>query len=57
MTKLQKRKKQIIKNRLWALLLMFLGYLTIFIDGDATAFIFFLIIGLIVFFNEEVIIH
>lgn len=55
--KLSKYQKQILKNRLWALLLIFLGALTIPIDNDATAFVILTILGLSVFFNKKIIIH
>ena len=57
MTRLSKKRKQIMKNRLWATLLAFLGYLTTLIDGDSTAFILLLLIALTVFFKEDVVIH
>lgn len=53
----RRKQKQIMKNRLWALLLVFLGFLTIFIDNDATAFVFTLILALFVVCNDTVEIH
>lgn len=50
-------KKQIAKNRLWAVMLATLGFLTTLIDGDATAFIFMLMIAMFAFFSTSVEIH
>ena len=50
-------KKQLRKNRLWATMLAGLGFLTVFIDGDATAFVFLLFIASFAFFNTSIEIH
>lgn len=48
--------KNLIKNKLYSILLMLIGYCSIYIIGDCTAFIFTLIIGLPLFFaNKNVI--
>ena len=45
--------KKLIKNKLYSSLLMLVGYLSIKITGDCTAFIFTLFMGLPVFFANE----
>jgi predicted nucleic acid-binding Zn ribbon protein len=46
-------KKELLKNKLYALLLVIIGTLSIFIEYDATFFIFALMIGLPLFFAKE----
>ena len=46
-------KKELLKNKLYALLLVIIGTLSIFIEYDATFFIFTLMIGLPLFFDKE----
>ncbi len=45
--------KKTWKNKLVSLILVLLGYLTTFIDGDATAFAFMLIIAVPLFFAKK----
>lgn len=45
--------KKLLKNKLYSILLMLIGYVSIKIVGDGTAFIFTLFIGLPVFFANE----
>lgn len=45
--------KKLLKNKLYSILLMLIGYVSIGIVGDGTAFIFTLFIGLPVFFANE----
>lgn len=45
--------KKLLKNKLYSILLMLVGYVSIKIVGDGTAFIFTLFIGLPVFFANE----
>ncbi len=46
-------KKELLKNKLYALLLVIIGALSILIEHDGTFFIFALIIGLPLFFAKE----
>lgn len=46
-------KRELLKNKLIALLLVGLGVLTLFIGNDATAFIFLSLIGVPLFFAKE----
>ena len=41
------------KNKVAALALAFIGYLSTFIDGDATAFVFLLLIAVPLFFARR----
>lgn len=45
--------KKLLKNKLYSILLMLVGYVSIGICGDGTAFVFTLLIGLPVFFANE----
>lgn len=45
--------RKLLKNKLYSILLMLVGYVSIKIVGDGTAFIFTLCIGLPVFFANE----
>ena len=45
--------RKLLKNKLYSILLMLVGYVSIKIVGDGTAFIFTLFIGLPVFFANE----
>lgn len=42
-----------LKNKLYATVLIILGWLSTLIDGDATAFVFLLMIGVPLFFAKE----
>lgn len=41
------------KNKVAALAMAFVGYLSIFIDNDATAFVFILLLAIPVFFAKD----
>lgn len=45
--------RELIKNKIIALLLVFVGALNILVNKDATIFIFTLIIGFPLFFSKE----
>jgi len=45
------------KNKLISISMILIGYLSIFIDGDATGFVFCLIIGVPLFFSKENYVH
>ena len=48
--------KKLLKNKLCSIALMLVGYFTIGLEGDCTAFVFTLLLGLPIFFaNENVI--
>ena len=49
--------KKLLKNKVYAIILMLIGYFTIKIVGDCTAFVFSLIIGLPLFFAKENVIN
>lgn len=46
-------KKSTLKNKIYGSLLIFLGFLTIFIDYTATAFVLLLVFGIPLFFAKE----
>ncbi len=46
-------KQELLKNKLYALLLVIIGTLSIFIEYDVTFFIFTLMIGIPLFFSKE----
>jgi len=46
-------KQKLLKNKLYALLLVIIGALSILIEYDCTFFIFALILGLHLFFAKE----
>lgn len=47
-------KHKLFKNKLYSIILMILGYISVkILDGDATVFIFMLCIGLPLFFSKE----
>ena len=46
-------RKDLRKNKLYSIILMLIGYLTIHIDGDCTVFILMLMLGLPIFFSNE----
>lgn len=46
--------KKLLKNKVYSMGLMLLGYLTVIVSGgDSTAFIFTLMMGLPIFFSDE----
>ena len=45
--------KKLLKNKLYSILLMLVGYVSMLIGGDGTAFVFTLFMGLPVFFANE----
>ena len=47
------KKKHLIKNKLYALLLLGLGGLSLFVSTDGTGFIFLLILAVGLFFSKE----
>ena len=51
------RKNKLLKNKVCAAILVGLGALSIPIENDATAFLFFLMIGVPMFFAKENIIE
>lgn len=46
-------KRELIKNKLYSVVLMVLGGLSVPIEYDATAFIFTLMVGIPLFFSKE----
>ncbi len=46
-------KKELIKNKIWAICILLLGIATICIDNDATVFVLLLPIGMTLFFARE----
>ena len=47
-------RKDLRKNKVYSLLLMFIGYLSMrVLDGDGTVFVFTLMLGLPIFFSKE----
>lgn len=46
-------KKELIKNKVYAIMLLTLGALTVPIEWDATFFLFVSIAGLMLFFSKE----
>jgi hypothetical protein len=51
--KMIKHLRRTWKNKVAALVIAFAGYLTTFIDGDATAFVFLLLIAVLLFFARR----
>ena len=49
--------KKLLKNKVYALILMTVGYLSMFIEMDCTGFVFTLLFGLPVFFSNENVIN
>ena len=47
------KKKHLIKNKLYALLLLAIGSLSLFISKEGTGFIFLLILAVGLFFSKE----
>ena len=47
-------RRDLLKNKLWAITVILLGYLSIsMLEGDATVFIMLLTIGIATFFADE----
>lgn len=46
-------KKELIRNKIYSLLLMIIGFLSISIENDVTVFVFTCIIGVPIFFSKE----
>lgn len=46
-------KRELLKNKLYAIVIIFLGALSIPIEWDATFFLFALVVGLVLFFEKE----
>lgn len=46
-------KKELIRNKIYSLLLMIIGFLSISIENDITVFVFTCIIGVPIFFSKE----
>lgn len=46
-------KRELIKNKLYSLLLIGIGALSILIEYDATFFVFSLMLGVLLFFAKE----
>lgn len=46
-------KKELIKNKIYAIIFVILGALTVPIEWDATFFLFTLMIGVALFFSKE----
>ncbi len=47
------RRRKLIKNKILAVMLMIIGMLTVFIEWDATCFLFTVLIGFVLFFADE----
>ena len=46
-------KRELLKNKVYALLFMLIGFFSFLIEYDATAFVFTLLFGLPLFFAKE----
>lgn len=46
-------RKETIKNKIYALVLIGTGFFSIFLENDSTVFIFFCLIGVPLFFAKE----
>lgn len=46
-------KRELLKNKLYAIAIIFLGALSVPIEWDATFFLFALMVGLVLFFSKE----
>lgn len=46
-------KRELMKNKVYSLILMLIGALSVLVDHDGTFFIFSLILGLLLFFSKE----
>lgn len=46
-------KKELIKNKIYAVVLIVLGTLTVPVEWDATFFLFALMVGFALFFSKE----
>lgn len=47
------RRKGLLKNKLYAVTIVFLGTLSVSIDREATFFLFALMLGFVLFFSKE----
>ena len=47
------KRREILKNRILAVLLIIIGAFSLSIEGDATFFVFSLLIGIPLFFSKE----
>ena len=45
--------RKLVKNKIYAVLLVLLGVVPILIEGDGTCFILFLLLGVTLFFSKE----
>jgi hypothetical protein len=48
-----KKKCKTLENKMVALVLVCVGAVSVLVDGDATAFVFLAMIGLVLFFSRE----
>ena len=46
-------RRELLKNKLYAIAFIFLGALSVPIEWDATFFLFALMVGLMLFFSKE----
>lgn len=46
-------RRELLKNKLYAIAIIFLGALSVPIEWDATFFLFALMVGVILFFSKE----
>ena len=46
-------KRELLKNKVYSLLFILMGFLSVFIEYDATAFVFTLMFGIPLFFAKE----
>jgi len=47
------QKKSTLKNKLYAIVFIIIGALSVFIELDATFFLFLLMLGIVLFFQKE----
>ena len=47
-------RRELLKNKLYAIAIIFLGALSVPIEWDATFFLFALMVGLTLFFSKEI---
>ena len=46
-------RRELLKNKIHALLILFLGVASVFVDNDATFLLFALLIGIPLFFSRD----